>query len=111
MKTLLNRIYLFILLVATLSLVAPGCSGGNQIPEPVCNYGSLFCTTASYLCNTIPGIPEIYCSYLNVACNTLEELCQLEPGSPEFEEALKKLEDNNQKWHDQLVSSGVIKKE
>jgi len=66
MKKILMFVFALLLFV--------GCSGGNEIPQPVCDYGEIVCNVSQTLCDT-SLLPENLCYYLNLSCVNLEYLC------------------------------------
>lgn len=71
-----------------------GCSGGNQLPEEVCDIGGVVCDIGDYICENVP-VPEPVCTYLNLACINLEILCTSEPGSEDYNAAKSSLDEIN----------------
>ena len=69
-----------------------GCSGGNEIPPEVCEYGQMVVQVAQTLCDNFPQIPPEICTWVDIAQINLDALCNSEPGSLAYKQSLTSLQ-------------------
>lgn len=92
--------FYLIALVISLTLLSPGCTPSGQLPQQICDIGSVVCEVSQNLCSTLP-VPEAVCTYVNLACLNLTVLCQEPAGTEKYVEALNDLGEANellQEW-------------
>lgn len=86
------RLIVFSVVVFFSIALFPSCSGGQVIPQVVCDYGDVVIDMAELLVQTFPNIPPEIQTYLDLARVNLQILCETEPDTAEFDEALNSLE-------------------
>lgn len=94
----MKKVYLFFIgLVLFVSLSSFSCS--PNVPEIVCDYGTVLCDVSTTICRDIPGVPPVVCNYLDLACYNLNTLCVMrdDPDGVKYQSALQNLKDITEK--------------
>jgi hypothetical protein len=99
----------FIGLILFVSLSFTSCN--PNVPEIVCDYGTVLCDVSTTICRDIPGVPPVVCNYLDLACYNLNTLCVMrdQPESFAYQNALQNIQDITSKLRTWKVAQDSTK--